>query len=67
MTSFRREPQNHRRDIMIECSCFTNGQCMCYALQYCDCDAIDCECDECADMKLTACPCGGNCMCGNND
>ena len=67
MTSFSQEPQNYRRDMMVECTCFINGQCMCYALQVCECDATDCECEDCEDMKIEGCPCGGNCACGNND
>ena len=79
MTSFRKEPQNHRRDTMIECSCFVNGQCMCYNMQACNCD-LDCSCQDCEDMQLylvvnenqikaqeSGCPCGGNCQCGQWD
>ena len=51
---------------MVECSCFINGQCMCYALQVCECDATNCECEDCEDMKVEGCPCGGNCACGAN-
>ena len=73
MTTFFPEPQNYRRDLMTNCSCFINGHCLCYQMgsgERCEC-AFDCECDECDSMQsfliLNGCPCGGDCQCGGHD
>ena len=66
MTTFRKQWNNLWRYSM---SCECEIECICEE-EYCECELETCECVTCvADMAIAmyddACPCGGNCQCGN--
>jgi len=34
-----------------KCSCQIQGICICWAIQYCNCE-LDCPCEDCEDMQI---------------
>ena len=57
---------------MAECFCDVNayslkGTCECEEDCTCDCEVCDCEAIDLWHVDLAeACPCGGNCSCGQS-